>query len=398
MDQPFSRSADALLDRQYWSPDDPQKRPYDDTGWSFPALFDTEAVRVTDRQVLAAAMSPVEAPLPLARRRQRAAARCSSSPSTGTTRCSSSATGSGTPRSRPRPSRSRPPGTTIRAAPGWCGGSRRMTLERAAADAGVTVDALAAAPKVATRPVAKPRIALLHTWLDAQTEGWWRQRLDLLKIPYDYISTQDVAANADLAARYDVILFPPVGAGDPLLHRHRPADVGRADALEDDAGDAEPRRDRRHGRSASRPRLRRARAPAPVRGAGRPAGRRRGHGAVADRNRPGARRARRRVPAASGGRQRARRALPRPQVADRRRPGRPAVGLQRRRAELRAEQRGAGWLGRRQEGDRPTGRGGPKDVDTPEGRPGQPAAPKRRRSSAGRRGRWRSRSCATTPP
>ena len=32
MDQPYSRIADALLDYQYWSPNDPQKRPYDDTG------------------------------------------------------------------------------------------------------------------------------------------------------------------------------------------------------------------------------------------------------------------------------------------------------------------------------------------------------------------------------
>src|SRR4051794_510101 len=38
MDQPYSRAADALLDRQYWSPNDPQKNPYDDTGWCFPAL------------------------------------------------------------------------------------------------------------------------------------------------------------------------------------------------------------------------------------------------------------------------------------------------------------------------------------------------------------------------
>jgi len=63
MDQPYSRSADTLLDRQYWSPDDPQKSPYDDTGWCFPALFDVEAVRVTDTQVLAAPMSRVEAPV-----------------------------------------------------------------------------------------------------------------------------------------------------------------------------------------------------------------------------------------------------------------------------------------------------------------------------------------------
>jgi hypothetical protein len=31
MDQPYSRIADTLLDRQYWAPEDPQKHPYDDT-------------------------------------------------------------------------------------------------------------------------------------------------------------------------------------------------------------------------------------------------------------------------------------------------------------------------------------------------------------------------------
>jgi len=100
-------------------------------------------------------------------------------------------------------------------------GIARDALGRAAAEAGVAVDALAveggaALPKLVTRPIGKPRIALLHSWLNTQTEGWWRQRLDLLKVPYDYISTQDVAANANLAARYDAILFPPVGGGDPL--------------------------------------------------------------------------------------------------------------------------------------------------------------------------------------
>ena len=95
-------------------------------------------------------------------------------------------------------------------------GIAKDAFDRAATDAGVTVETIAAAPKIATRPVGKPRIALLHTWLNTQTEGWWRQRLDLLKIPYTYISTQDVAADASLGARYDVILFPPVGVGDPL--------------------------------------------------------------------------------------------------------------------------------------------------------------------------------------
>ena len=59
MDQPYSRIADALLDRQYWAPDDPQKHPYDDTGWSFPDLFAVPTVRVTDASILKAKMETV---------------------------------------------------------------------------------------------------------------------------------------------------------------------------------------------------------------------------------------------------------------------------------------------------------------------------------------------------
>ena len=62
MDQPFSRAADALLDRQFWSPNDPQKTPYDDTGWSFGDLFNAKVVRVTDRAILSAPMSAVADP------------------------------------------------------------------------------------------------------------------------------------------------------------------------------------------------------------------------------------------------------------------------------------------------------------------------------------------------
>ena len=60
MDQPYSRIADALLDYQYWAPNDPQTRPYDDTGWTFPEGFGVQAVRVTDAKVLDVAMQPVK--------------------------------------------------------------------------------------------------------------------------------------------------------------------------------------------------------------------------------------------------------------------------------------------------------------------------------------------------
>jgi len=217
MDQPFSRAADALLDRQYWSPSDPQKHPYDDTGWSFPALFDTEAVRITDRKALEAAMSRVGSPV-----RVHGGVK-----GTGPVfvvaqhgddamfalRYALGNSGNATVEAAAEPFKVA--GHEFSRGTWLVRGIGKDAFEQAASDLGITAEAIAVAPKVATRPIAKPRIALLHTWISTQTEGWWRQRLDLLKIPYDYISTQAVAADASLATRYDVILFPPVGIGDP---------------------------------------------------------------------------------------------------------------------------------------------------------------------------------------
>ena len=61
-----------------------------------------------------------------------------------------------------------------------------------------------------THPARAARIALMHTWINTQDEGWWRLALDTLKVPFTYISTQDVTGDGALRAKYDVILFPPV--------------------------------------------------------------------------------------------------------------------------------------------------------------------------------------------
>ncbi|HJU09215.1 MAG TPA: M14 family zinc carboxypeptidase [Rhodanobacteraceae bacterium] len=140
MDQPYSRIADTLLDRQYWAPGDPQKHPYDDTGWSFGDLFDVDVARVTDKSVLKA---PVQ---------------------------------------------------------------RVTDLSSPAFD----LASLGVRGKL-------PRIALMHTWLSTQTEGWWRMALDKLHVPYSYISTQDAARDPDLRGKYDVILFGPVGYASTQL-------------------------------------------------------------------------------------------------------------------------------------------------------------------------------------
>lgn len=221
MDQPYSRIADALLDRQFWSPADPQRHPYDDTGWSFGELFDVEALRVVDDRILAAPMALLAEP--------------ASAPA--------GVTGSGDfflvphrgadamlPLRYALESEPGAPGNLrVEAATApfhalardfargsWIvSGIDRQRLDAVAQRLGVAVVAAEARPPSATRPVPRPRLALLHSWLNTQTEGWWRQRLDLLGVPYDYISTQDVAATPELALRYDVILFPPVGVGEP---------------------------------------------------------------------------------------------------------------------------------------------------------------------------------------
>src|SRR5215468_1133873 len=52
MDQPYSRIADMILDYQYWSPNDPQRRPYDDTAWTFGEFGNVKVARVSEIKVL----------------------------------------------------------------------------------------------------------------------------------------------------------------------------------------------------------------------------------------------------------------------------------------------------------------------------------------------------------
>ncbi len=77
--------------------------------------------------------------------------------------------------------------------------------------------ALGAAPTVKTHPARAARVALMHTWLSTQTEGWWRYAFDNMELPYEYISVQDVAKDANLRAKYDVIMFAPGGGGGQAI-------------------------------------------------------------------------------------------------------------------------------------------------------------------------------------
>ena len=212
MDQPYSRIADTLLDYQYWAPDDPQRNPYDDTGWTFGELFNVKVVRVTDTTVLDAAMEPVKgdvsAPGGVTGAGSIFAINHNADPSLATLRyrfkdanfdvAEEAFEGGGKKFSRGS--------FIIRDVPA-------ADLQKAATELGLQLTALSVVPTVKTHPAKAARVAFLHTWLSTQDEGWWRIALDQLSIPYTYINTQTVAKDPNLKSKYDVILFPPVGRG-----------------------------------------------------------------------------------------------------------------------------------------------------------------------------------------
>ncbi len=214
MDQPYSRMVDMLLDTQYYSTSDP--RPYDDTGWSLGPLRNVNTIRVTDLGILKAAMKLATAP----------------------TRAVGGITGASATRFYVVNANAEPQLAALRfrlkdvtmdaaeeafEADGkkFAAGSfliptegnpadLRARIEAAAAALGVRAHATDAEIKAPRHAVGVPRIAILHTWVNTQNEGWFRLGLEESGVPYAYISDQVIRTTPNLRDKYDVIIFPPV--------------------------------------------------------------------------------------------------------------------------------------------------------------------------------------------
>jgi hypothetical protein len=220
MDQPYSRMADMLLDTQYYATADP--RPYDDTGWTLGPLRNVPTLRVTDPSVLDASMTqltePAQAPGGIDGKGSAwYVIDASAEPCLATLRF-------------------RLKGVTMFAAeePFEADGVKfhagsflipasgnstdlREHLQAAASALGVKTLATDADLKVERHPVAVPRIAIFHTWVNTQNDGWFRLALDECEIPYAYISDSEVRETADLKSKYDMIVLPPVTSSLPTL-------------------------------------------------------------------------------------------------------------------------------------------------------------------------------------
>jgi len=214
MDQPYSRMADMMLDRQYFNVEDP--RPYDDVGWTLGPLYNVKTVRIEDTGILSQPMSRVE----------------KVALSGGVKKL-----GRGGPAAYLIEHRAENPlasfvfhnaGLKMQAAEKKFEVGKKTfragtflirkeghredledVLEEAGRTYGFTAWAVARVPDVPLHPVTVPRVALMHTWQSTQTEGWVRIALDELRIPYDYISVHEVRDDPRLKEKYDVILFGP---------------------------------------------------------------------------------------------------------------------------------------------------------------------------------------------
>jgi hypothetical protein len=216
LDQPYSATARTLLAIQKFKADDPP--PYDDTGWTLDELRHVETIKVADSSIFTRPMQLLTTDASVR----------TSVPATGTLVVKHL----GDWRSAVLP---------------WKTGSAKVMvadaafradsaeypagswiIENANAATRETVAALglaAVSPRspitVARHAISVPRVALMHSWLETQNEGWVRYALEQMGIPFTYISDQRLR-NANTLDRFDVVIYPHVSGPVTALVNGRP--------------------------------------------------------------------------------------------------------------------------------------------------------------------------------
>ncbi|MFN2500999.1 MAG: M14 family zinc carboxypeptidase [Pyrinomonadaceae bacterium] len=225
MDQPYSRMADMLLDTQYYNANDP--RPYDDTGWTLGPLRNVKTVRVKDEKILDAQMTLTQGSVTAPGKVEGSAKAGYVVNHTGESEVTQL-------RYRLRDVKMAAAEDTFKIGDkSFRAGSFIIRSEGNPADLdarlrkevtalGLTATTVDKLPEVAQHQVGAPRIALVHTWINTQNEGWYRIEFDRLGIPYDYISDQVIGRTPNLRDRWDIIIWGPVGGSAQSIVRGIP--------------------------------------------------------------------------------------------------------------------------------------------------------------------------------
>ncbi len=217
LDQPYSATVRTLLAIQKYKVDDPP--PYDDTGWTLDALRHVETIKAADSTILKQPMRLLT--------------------DNASVRGATSGNGStllvkhlGDWRSAVLPWKLGPSRVKVATAAFKAHGADypagTYIIENASSRARDAVMALGLAGvatgnpvTVAKHTISLPRIALMHSWLETQNEGWVRFAFEQMGIPFTYISDQSLKRAAALD-RFDVVVFPHVSGSVAALLNGRP--------------------------------------------------------------------------------------------------------------------------------------------------------------------------------
>ena len=210
LDQPYGPLAKSYFSKQEYGADDP--RPYDDTGWTLQYVRNVALNSIKDTTVLRAPTTLMTADAKV--RGQVSGARGAGAYLIAPT------TESGLMQFRfalrdvrmwasedtfTVDKRAFGRGTTIVPADGQ--GNLEQRVTQVAESLGLKVTGVRSTPQVARHELDVPKIALVHSWLNTQNEGWVRYAFDVLKIPYTYLSVQQLKDREQLK-QFNVIMFP----------------------------------------------------------------------------------------------------------------------------------------------------------------------------------------------
>lgn len=217
LDQPYSATVRTLLAIQKYKADDPP--PYDDTGWTLDELRHVETLKAADSSILRQPMQLL----------------------TSNASIRGSITGTGTTllvkhlgdwRSAVLPWKVQGARVSVAKAPFTADGAQypagTFIIENASqrnrdaiAQMGLS-GVLSGSPiTTAKHAIALPRIALMHSWIETQNEGWVRFALEQMGVPFTYISEQSLR-RAGALDRFDVVVYPHVSAPAATLINGRP--------------------------------------------------------------------------------------------------------------------------------------------------------------------------------
>ena len=210
LDQPYTQFPRTVLALQSFKPTDPQ--PYDDTGWTMDLLRHVTTLKIADSSVFTRPMRMMTAD----------AAVSGTVAGTGGTLVVPHL---GDWRSSILPWKAA--GARVRVADSTfeVGGTKYPAGTFIVADAPAVRTAIAALGmnavatgevSVASHALTLPRIAIMHSWTSTQDEGWVRYAFDRLGVPFTTISEQEIR-NAGVLERFDVVVYPHVGANSATL-------------------------------------------------------------------------------------------------------------------------------------------------------------------------------------